>query len=396
LPVRSPHPVTAVAAPTELDLGHHVHLGVGLLATPPRATELYRRRRERRRRGLELALALGRTGARTTVVSDRRGAIGASDDPAGVALGPARRPHLPAVATIATTTRIATGATLHLHLDDLRDVGTLTAVGLAHRGPLVLHLVGAIGQPRHTGDAATIAHRVLGRPVERRLLRRADVVAVGTDRLADAVADAGGRCCVVMPPAVLPPPADVGPLGTAPAGRRVVGIGPLTPRRRTPALVRVLAELPADVHLVLLGTGADRLPLERTAAELGVGDRVHIRPTASWRTVARELAHATAVAAAPLVCDDPDGLLLAMAHGRPVVATDVDGIRQVVSDGVDGHLVAPLDERGLAGALAELLARPAAAAELGASAQRRVTARDWDAVARELLGALRADGTTGT
>jgi D-inositol-3-phosphate glycosyltransferase len=396
VPVQSPRPVRSVAAPADLDLGHHVHLGVGLLATPPRATELYRRRRERRRRGLELALALGRAGARTTVVSDRRGTTGGSDDPVGVALGPARRPHLPTVATIATTARIGTGATLHLHLDDLREVGTLTAVGLAHRGPLVLHLVGAIGRPRHTGDEASTAHRLLGRPLERRLLRRADLVAVGTDRLADAVVDAGGRRCVVLPPAVLPAPADLGGPGTPPPGRRIVAIGPLTPRRRTPALVRVLAMLPEDVHLVLLGTGADRLTIERTAAELGTGERVHVRPTASWRTVARELAHATAVAASPLVCDDPDGVLLAMARGRPVVATDVDGIRQVVSDGVDGHLVAPLDERGLAGALAEVLAEPDAAATLGASAQRRATARDWDAVARELLGALHPESTAGT
>ncbi|MEU6484553.1 glycosyltransferase [Streptomyces sp. NPDC046887] len=68
--------------------------------------------------------------------------------------------------------------------------------------------------------------------------------------------------------------------------------------------------------------------------------------------------------------------LEAMAAGRPVVLTDVDGARESLPPGQEPHcLVRPGDPDALAGALAALLQRPVLRADLGRRAQRHVRER---------------------
>jgi len=66
---------------------------------------------------------------------------------------------------------------------------------------------------------------------------------------------------------------------------------------------------------------------------------------------------------------EPFGTVLseAMAVGTPVVATAVDGLPEVVEDGVTGRLVPPGDPEAIAAAVADVLARRA---ELSAAAKR--------------------------
>ncbi len=70
----------------------------------------------------------------------------------------------------------------------------------------------------------------------------------------------------------------------------------------------------------------------------------------------------------------PLALLEAMASGLPVVASSVDGVPEIVTDGVNGLLVPPGDPAALAGALKRLLDDPAERRKLGAAAA--ATARD--------------------
>ena len=78
-------------------------------------------------------------------------------------------------------------------------------------------------------------------------------------------------------------------------------------------------------------------------------------------------------------------LLEAMAAGKPVVATNIDGYRQVVHDGVEGRLVEPRDSASLATALIDLLQSPEMRKSFGE--RGRVTARafSWDRVAARLI-----------
>jgi glycosyltransferase involved in cell wall biosynthesis len=68
----------------------------------------------------------------------------------------------------------------------------------------------------------------------------------------------------------------------------------------------------------------------------------------------------------------PKVLLEAASCGRPVVATDVPGCREVVQDGRNGFLVPPKDSVSLCQALAKLLQDPALRARMGAQGREMV------------------------
>ena len=70
----------------------------------------------------------------------------------------------------------------------------------------------------------------------------------------------------------------------------------------------------------------------------------------------------------------PNSLIEPMACGKPVVATDVDQVSELVVDGENGFLVPPGDARALADALEKLLADPELRAAMGAAARRTIEA----------------------
>jgi glycosyltransferase involved in cell wall biosynthesis len=75
-----------------------------------------------------------------------------------------------------------------------------------------------------------------------------------------------------------------------------------------------------------------------------------------------------------------------MATGRPVVASDVGQIGEILRHGETGLLVPPADPPALARALAALRADPALRASLGQAARREARARhSWDARLETIL-----------
>jgi 2-deoxystreptamine N-acetyl-D-glucosaminyltransferase/2-deoxystreptamine glucosyltransferase len=60
-----------------------------------------------------------------------------------------------------------------------------------------------------------------------------------------------------------------------------------------------------------------------------------------------------------------------MALGKPIVATRVGGVPEILGHGSAGVLVPPADARALAGAISSLLLDPTRAAALGQAARRR-------------------------
>jgi glycosyltransferase involved in cell wall biosynthesis len=81
-------------------------------------------------------------------------------------------------------------------------------------------------------------------------------------------------------------------------------------------------------------------------------------------------------------------VLEAMAHGRPVVATPVGGIPQLVEDGRTGYLVPPGDPTALREALLRLLASAELRARMGAAARERVAGMcSWERVTEQTLDA---------
>ena len=78
-------------------------------------------------------------------------------------------------------------------------------------------------------------------------------------------------------------------------------------------------------------------------------------------------------------------LLEAMAAGAPIVASDIPGYRDVVSDGEQGLLVEPKNPGAIADAVLRLLANPELRANMRRTGQDNARAYDWPRVATEVL-----------
>ena len=137
-------------------------------------------------------------------------------------------------------------------------------------------------------------------------------------------------------------------------------VGRLVPQKGFDVLLRALALIPRrDIRLLIAGTGGEEATLRRLAAELGVEDRVCF---AGYRRDVPRLmkcfdlyTHASRFEGMPIV------VLEAMASGCPIVATAVDGTRELIENGVHGLLVPPENPASLAEAIQAALADPAAA-----------------------------------
>jgi glycosyltransferase involved in cell wall biosynthesis len=149
---------------------------------------------------------------------------------------------------------------------------------------------------------------------------------------------------------------------------------------------------PPGVQLLFVGDGEERAALERQVAERGLKATFagHVPPEAVPEFIA-----AMDVVVHPSLWEGlPRAAVQALLVGRPVVAFDCDGAREVVVDGVTGRLVPPKSVDGLRSAIQELLARPDKGRGLGVSGRERMTAQfDWRtngeklaALYRRLLG----------
>lgn len=132
------------------------------------------------------------------------------------------------------------------------------------------------------------------------------------------------------------------------------------------------SDLPGPPALLVAGDGEHRRALERRARELGLNDRVRFLGRRSPQQVQQLLARCRALVVPSIYEGMPLVVLEAMAAGKPVVASAVSGIPEVVLDGETGWLVPPEDPETLAAALAEVVGRPEEAQRRGEAGRRRV------------------------
>ncbi len=153
--------------------------------------------------------------------------------------------------------------------------------------------------------------------------------------------------------------------------RWVVGsVGRLTHQKGFDLLLQALALMPRDdVDLVLVGRGEEEARLRARAAVLGLQQRVHF---AGYRHDVPHLLGALDLYVHPARFEGmPNALLEAMAAACPIVATAVDGNRELIEDGIDGWLVPAEDASVLATAIQTVLNNPAEARRRGIAAQQR-------------------------
>lgn len=139
------------------------------------------------------------------------------------------------------------------------------------------------------------------------------------------------------------------------------------------------------VWLMLIGDGPERRPLEAYTAALGLSDRVTFCGT---RRDLGNLLPAMDVFALPSLWEGlPLALILAMGASRPVVATRIAGIPEVVTDGETGLLVEPGNAAELGAALASVCRDSVLRSRLGSRACAAVRDRfGADAYSAAVIG----------
>jgi glycosyltransferase involved in cell wall biosynthesis len=127
------------------------------------------------------------------------------------------------------------------------------------------------------------------------------------------------------------------------------------------------------VTFVIAGDGPLRQSLELLAADLGLTHRVRFLGVRD--DIPLVLAALDVFALTSLWEGVPFSILEAMAAARPVVATAVNGVGEVVEHGQTGWLAAPRDVEQLAKYLEALLRDPVTARAMGQAGRRRVEER---------------------
>ena len=161
-----------------------------------------------------------------------------------------------------------------------------------------------------------------------------------------------------------------------PRSRSLVCVARHCPEKGLLVLLRAAGRLRAEglrFELSLLGDGPDRPALERAARELGLQDTVRFLGWASQAVVHRHVAGARALVLSSLAEGLPVALMEALALHRPVIATAVNGVPELVENGVCGWLVPPGSDGRLADAMRAALTLPVSALDaMGARGARRV------------------------
>ncbi|MBZ8140428.1 glycosyl transferase family 1 [Rubrivivax gelatinosus] len=159
-------------------------------------------------------------------------------------------------------------------------------------------------------------------------------------------------------------------------GRRIVfALGRMTYYKGFDVLIDAAARLPEDTVVLLGGVGELQEELQARAQSLGLGDRVRFVGRIPEEELAAHYQAADVFCLPSLMRSEAFGMVLveALAHGRPIVATEIpgSGVPWVNRHGLSGLNVPPGDAPALARALNRLLADSALARTFGAAGRER-------------------------
>jgi phosphatidylinositol alpha-mannosyltransferase len=223
------------------------------------------------------------------------------------------------------------------------------------------------------------------RPVWNRIARRIAVSEAARHSVCSRMGD--GNLTIV------PNGVDVGRFANAvpaqlPPGRHLLFVGRLEERKGFPIAVEAfqhLARVYSDLRLLVIGDGSERDAVDRL--EASVRSRVDMLGRVEDDRLASYL-KAAALYIGPATGGESFGIVLAeaMAAGKPIVASDIDGYRDVARDGLEALLVPPGDATALVAAVREVLDDRRLAQSLGDAGAHRAHEFDWDSVSQRVVG----------
>ena len=232
---------------------------------------------------------------------------------------------------------------------------------------------------------------------ERRVCRDAAGIVTITEALRSALEDRHGK---IAPSHVVPDgtrlPNDVHAFEGFHSPPRVYYIGQLYPWKGVDVLVEAMGQV-KDAELVIVGglpPEPDLDRLKRLASSLSLESRVRFRGFVPPPELSAERRTAD-LFVIPLLDSttarlftSPLKLFEAMASGRPVIASDLPSIREILTHEENALLVPPGDARALAAAIERLLRDPALSARLAARALEDAKAYSWDRRAEAISSLL--------
>jgi glycosyltransferase involved in cell wall biosynthesis len=182
--------------------------------------------------------------------------------------------------------------------------------------------------------------------------------------------------------------------GTASAKKEIIFVGRLVERKGVKYLIEAFNRIHKSIphHLVIIGEGPERRPLENMVSRLGIESRVSFTGMISDETLNRYYRSCSCLVL-PAVYDkkgDTEGLgvvlLEAMSYAKPVIASRVGGITDIVVDGENGLLVPPANPEILGQAIVKLTRSTQLQRMLGRRARKTVDEKfNWDRIIEKLI-----------
>jgi len=176
-------------------------------------------------------------------------------------------------------------------------------------------------------------------------------------------------------------------LGLTVDGPLVVCVSRLSPEKGIDVLVDasvILRSVRRSLRVVVVGDGVSAAPLARRCQEQDVETVVQFAGRRPHEEVSRWMSAADVVALPSRSEGYPNVVLEALACGRPVVASRVGGVPEIIEDGTNGLCVPPSDAGALASALLLAMER-----QWDEDRLREFAKRTWDDVADDLIEVIR-------
>ena len=180
--------------------------------------------------------------------------------------------------------------------------------------------------------------------------------------------------------------------------RKIIFVGRLVERKGVRFLIKAFSQMAKLIphDLVIIGDGPERTELQVDAQRLGIAGRVKFTGMISDDELKQHY-QSCSFFVLPAVYDkkgDTEGLgvvlLEAMSYRKPVIASSVGGITDIVSDGKNGLLVPPADVAALTQAIEKMAKNNRLRVKLGRAARQTVDVKfNWNRIVRELTALYR-------
>jgi len=162
-------------------------------------------------------------------------------------------------------------------------------------------------------------------------------------------------------------------LGLPPSQPVVLLVCRIVPHKGVEHFIEAARYVP-DATFLVVGEGSSLGAMRRLAASLGVRERVRFLGRVSQEDLPKVYAACDVFVLPSVSRLEAFGIaaLEAMSSGKPVVVTDIPGVREVIQDGREGLLADPVNPQDLAEKIRRLLADAALREEMGRSGREKV------------------------